>query len=115
MFFIDDEERKLCIFLNKLLNDEGVKLLYEVMVVIIIKVIGKLIKELVVDKIVQNKVKGVLDEDLYYFVIIENFSEKLIFVLYGLLQIYVNKDYYLKLGWGILVREMDFGIGDDIE
>lgn len=115
MFFTDDEGRKLCTSLNKLLNDEGVKLSHEAMAAIITKVTGKSIKELVADKIVQNKVKGVLDEDLHHLVTTENLSEKSIFVSYGLLQIYVNKDHHPKSGWGIPVRETDIGIGDDIE
>lgn len=37
------------------------------------------------------------------------------FVLYGLYLIYNDKEQFLKLGWGKLVRGKDIGIGDDVE
>lgn len=40
---------------------------------------------------------------------------KCYYVLYGLYWIFFDEKFYLKLGWGNVVREMDIGVGDDVE
>lgn len=59
--------------------------------------------------------KEVLCENFYCIIDFKIEKDILFFVLYGLYWIYIDEDWFLKFGWGFLVRGKDNGIGIDVE
>lgn len=83
------------------------------MVIVIVMIIGKFVKELLDDEIIKKKVREDLFE-IYYYIFKESLkSEKFIFVLNKLFWINLGKEYYLNLVWGNLFIVEDIGI--DVE
>lgn len=85
----------MCIELFNLFVEDGLKLFERVLIVVIIRMIGKFIVELVDDEIVWNKMKVM---EFIFFKSSLKFWE-LICVLNVLFMIFFKEEDFLKLGW----------------
>lgn len=110
LIFAEEQNRKLCAELFKLLNVDGRKLSQEVMVAIITKMAGKSVQELTADKQVRNRWKEIMHKEVHH-ILNSPECEKSINVAYGLLRIELEKEQYSQSG----CKGENVGIGDEIE
>ena len=80
---------------------------------VITRTAGKTPTELLADEAVTNKLKTILPEYCHRILSSETERETTFDVLYGLIQLYPDKE--PKSGWGNPVKGSDIGIGDDVE
>lgn len=110
-----DEEQYHMLY--KSLTEDGLELTQEVVTAVFTRETGKSAKMLL-EKFTdqeKNKLKEEMSEESRHILDLEEEPERSLHVLYGLHRLFLDEKLHPKSGWGNPVREIDIGVGDDVE
>lgn len=117
MNFTGEQDEEQCHMLYKSLTEDGLELTQEVVTAVFTRETGKSAKMLL-EKFTdqeKNKLKEEMSEESRHILDLEEEPERSLHVLYGLHRLFLDEKLHPKSGWGNPVREIDIGVGDDVE
>lgn len=112
-----EQDEEQCHMLYKSLTEDGLELTQEVVTAVFTRETGKSAKMLL-EKFTdqeKNKLKEEMSEESRHILDLEEEPERSLHVLYGLHRLFLDEKLHPKSGWGNPVREIDIGVGDDVE